>query len=759
MRPVLRGLAIALLAWPPPAAAQQGSVQISGSAQALTGDPQRLGVQNRLEPDFGISWHQPDPRLGIFRVELRGTRRGDRLHPGRLFVGVREKQLRGVLWSFEAGDTHFAPAIGEYRFSHLFTPSVTFNGAAVTARTSRSTLAVVGGRTTAWRNIFGSDPQTLRQNLGVVRFTHRPLDRLEVSARASHVRTSDLREFNYFVSASDQGGAGMRWWLAPSVQMVGDVSGVSFVRIGSHRRERDVSALLGLHWLHRRGWIQLSASRFPAGEFPTLHTPLPDRAALFAAGDYELLPRVRIFGGAEAFRMNLDPDAALSASRTIPESSGLREFGGVRLQLSGRASVAFRAETGARTSRPLRNGAGTDSDTGSWSTDVLMATGRVMTSARYARRESVERVTGSGSYIQHDVMIQAFATVHRSAQVFGSGLMMRHEFAAGDGSTYWQAGGGAQLKMPGHDIWLRSELTVARNIDRLTQAYVPRESLNAGINGRLTSTLTLGFNLHADRAPAAPSAGSPWVTRWTLRVTHTQPTGSAYMAAAAGLTESTAARGMGAVVGSVFVDWDGNGEFDAGDQLLPGIAVILGTGHVTTTGRDGQFAFLNVAAGLHQVGLDLGVLPAAFDPPPVPRVDLHLSRGSTHRVAFPLAPLGTIEGRVFHDVNGNGVLDDGDEPVEGAVVIVDGGARSERVRDGRFRFDAVRIGDRMVRLLTESLPDGATITGEAERVIALARDQMAADVIFMVTMEKRPEIRRVFPPRRDGPADANAGRR
>jgi cell division septation protein DedD len=753
VRPVLRGLAVALLAWPASAAAQQGSIQVSGSAQALTGDPQRLGGQHRLEPDAGFSWRQPGSRLGLFQLELRGTRRQDRFHPGRMFVAVRQKKLRGVTWSFEGGDTHFSPAIGDYRFSNLFTPAVTFNGAAVTARTDRTTLVVAGGLTTAWRNIFGSDPQTLGQSIGSVRVTHRLVPRLELSARASRIRTSNLREFSYLVEASDQAGGGARWWIAPSLHLAGDVSAVSFKRIGSDTRERDVSALVGMHWLHRRGWLQLNASRFSAGDFPTLNTPLPDREAVFAAGDYALLARLRIFGGAEAFRANLDPAAAAAASRTIPESSGLREFGGVRLQLASRTSVAFRAETGARKSRPLHNGAGTDSDTGSWSADALVSTGRFMTSARVARRENVERVTGAGSYTQQDAMVQLFATIHRGAQVFGSALATRHELTEG-GSTYWQAGGGAQLQVPRRQLWFRSELTLARNIDLLTQAYVPRESVSAGVNGQLTPNFMMAFNVHADRAPAMSATGSPWATRSTLRVTRTLATGSAYVTAPGMLGEAAPGRGTGTVVGSVFADWNGSGEFDPGDEMLPGIPVVLGAGNVATTGRDGQFTFLNVPTGPRQVGLDLAALPIDFDPPPEPRVDLHLSRGGTHRVAFPLTPLGTVVGRVFRDANGNGRLDDGDEPMDGAVIVLDGGARSERAREGRFRFDAVRSGPRTVRLLIESLPDGASISGDAERATALTRDRMIIEVDFLVAVEQRPEIRRVFPSRSGVPAAA-----
>jgi len=47
-----------------PAAAQQGSIQISTSTQVLSGDETRLASQDRIEPDVALSWFQPGFRFG-----------------------------------------------------------------------------------------------------------------------------------------------------------------------------------------------------------------------------------------------------------------------------------------------------------------------------------------------------------------------------------------------------------------------------------------------------------------------------------------------------------------------------------------------------------------------------------------------------------------------------------------------------------------------------------------------------------------------
>lgn len=747
MRQLLLGLAAASLLVPAvPARAQQGSVQVSASAQALTGDPQRLAGQDRFEPDVGVSWLQPGTRFGIFQMEIRSTRRGDEAHLGRAYMAIRDVNYAGVAWSFEGGDTYFSPAIGDYRLSNLFTPAVTFTGGAVTGRTKQSSLQLVVGRAAAWRNIFGSDPETLDQDIALARVTHKPIDRLEVSARASRIRTRDLKEFSFSIDASDQAGGGARIWLTPELQLVGDASIVSFRRTGASTRERDLSYLAGANWLHKRGWLQVNASHFAPGEFPVLNYPLQDREGLFAAGDYDLLPRVRVSGGWEAFRLNVNPEASLASPRPAPRSTGQREFAGIRLMITSRSSITLRGEQGDRLSRPVRFGSYQDSDTGSWTAEWQTAVGRFNSFARYSRRENVDHVNATSSYTQHDSSAQLFMNVSRSAQLFGTVMLMRNEFEGG-GTTYWQAGGGAQMKALRRDLWFRGEGTVARNVDLLTQNFVPRESMSLGLNGQLTRRTSISFNVNLDRTPMPFSTGSPWMTRSIVRLVRSLPTGSVYSANSGALTASTPGRGTGSVVGSVFADWNANGVLDAGENPLEGIPLRIVGGGATSSGHDGQFAFLNVPVGLRDVGLDAAAIPIDFDPPIVTSVQMEISRGDTRRVAFGLVPLGAIEGRVIRDTNKNSKADPGEEPVESAVIILDGGARSEQVRRGRYRFDAVRSGQHVVKLLLESLPEGAVITGDAETKTALTRDRLLADVSFVISVEKRPEIRKVFPPK------------
>jgi cell division septation protein DedD len=176
----------------------------------------------------------------------------------------------------------------------------------------------------------------------------------------------------------------------------------------------------------------------------------------------------------------------------------------------------------------------------------------------------------------------------------------------------------------------------------------------------------------------------------------------------------------------------------------------LGTASQVITGRDGQFAFLNVPAGAQLVSLDLAALPVDFDAPATADISVDLPRGATKRVAFGLVPLGAIRGRIVEDANHNGVADPGEPTVDGAVVTLDGGERSEQVQKGAFRFDAVRSGDHRVELLPESLADGTKIAEGPERAASITREHPQVDVDYLITIEKRPEVRKVFPPRFGG---------
>jgi cell division septation protein DedD len=757
MRQVLRELAacgLLLASLSDPATAQQGSIQVTGAAHVVTGDRLRTGGQPPFEPDIGVTWLRPGTRFGMFQMEIRGTTRDEQPQLGKAFVAIRDWKHRGINWTIEAGDTWFSPSIADYRLTNLATPTSTFAGASVRARTKSTNASLMIGRATAWRNIFGTDSEVLDQSLIVGRGIYTASERLDLTARASRIRTNDLQEFAYTIADSDQGGGGARFVLTPAIHLVADGSIVSYRRRGSEFREVDASALAGASVLLAKGWVQVNVSRFSPGELPVLTQPLADRQTFFAAAEYDVFKRLRLHGGWEAFKSNLNPGGAASAGQVIPTSDGTRGFAGFRVPLGVQSSIGVRYEDGDRRSRYIGASAFRVSDTGIFTSEYQSTFGIVNTFVRYARRENVETENTVGTYTQHDSSALAFVNVSRTLQLFGSATALRNAQQSGEGSNFLQFGGGGQAQLMRRGLWLRAEGLSSRNVDILRDRTIPHGQFSFGLNGEIARNTIIGVNLYADRfADATLPGADPWTLRSTLRVSRNFPGGgTSYTSVLGNMSRHS---GTGSVIGAVFADWNANGIQDPGDAALENIPIRLANLGSANTTRSGEFAFVNVPVGLLQVGVDLTSLPVDFDPPTVAEVQLNLGRGESKKVTFGLVPLGSVSGRVIHDVNGNGQADDGEPSIDGAVLTLDGGARSEVVRRGSFRFDAIRSGDHRVELLADSLPEGALIVGEPTAVVSIRRDAITASAQFVVKVQPRPEVRRVFPP---GPKSAPAPR-
>jgi cell division septation protein DedD len=747
MRPVLCGLAAASVVFHASfAAAQQGRVLVSAASQSVVGSPERVAGEHAIDPDFGVSWIQPGVRFGSFEAEIRGARRGDRMHVGRNYAALRDLRTGGFRWTFEAGDGYLNRGINQYGFSNFSTPALTFNGGAATLASRRSTVNVIAGKATAWRNIFGSDPDTLEQTLGLVRASYQATSRLDLFTRVSRFRTSDLREFSFTIADSDQVAGGARFQLTPAVHLIGDAAFLRYRRVDSNTQVPDGSFLAGTNVLLPRGWIQFNVARFSPGDFPAMNDPLHDREAAFLATEYDVWSSVRLFGGVDAIKTNVDPDLRLPPSRDLPRSAGTRVFGGIQFRLGGPSMLTIRIEEGDRVTKPVRLGRVTESDTGVRSAEWQSLVGRYTAYGRYARRQHVDNSGFASTYTQDDVAGQVFVRLTQELQLFGNGGMTRYITTRGEGSTYVQMGGGGQFQLPAKNIWVRGEATLSRNVDLLTRDFVPRRSFNVGLNGQLAQDTTFNVSIAADRMPLLFGVGSPWTTRSVFQVTRAFSTGAARVTPVSpGFAAAARDRGTGTIVGRAYADWNGNSTQDPDEEPLENIPIkITGVGSVTTR-RDGEYAFLDVPTGPQQVGLDTAAVPIDFDPPAISAMDIELDRNSTRRVSFGLIPLGSVRGRVIRDANGNGRADAGEEPINGAILVLDRGSRSEEVRRGVYRFDSIRSGDHVVSLVHESLPEGAVITSAVEVPVALMRNQLTADIDFLVTVEKRPETRKVFP--------------
>lgn len=720
----------------------QPLVQVSMAAQVTTGDEIRTGGQPTVDPDLGLQLFQPGLAVGNLYADVNVTHRDDRVALGRAVVRLDNVRFGGLTWTLDGGDTWNEPVIQHFGFSNLFAPAVTFEGVSASGSSPRTFLVVSGGRVTAQRNIFGTDTEPIGQRIYQGLFSHRASDRLDVFAHANHIDSRDMTLYTPLTDWSTDGGGGLRFRPLETVELVADGGVSQFRRHGAPDAEVTPSGLIGALWSFARGWAQVNAQRYPIGRFPVYNYPYIDRAGVFASGEIDVGAYARLFGGAEYAIANLDPEASADATAGIAPGNGARGYGGVRVSLFGHSMVTARVDGGSRRTEPSRFGPGYDNNTGVAALDwnSRFSTGNVF--ARYERRRYVDPNSDASSFIQHDLLTQAYLSFPGGRQVFGKFMYSRRADRSDDGQTMWQAGGGWQA--PIGRLYGRLEFTAGRTINWLSELETPRQSLSAGVTGTIAKGTYLSLDWYLDHMPAVAGSTNPWVTRTMVRVTRAFPFGSSRSAAPGGLNMPRGGP-TGRVAGEVFVDWNGNGEPDEGEEPVSGIGILIPGVATVETGKDGRFLASGVPTGEQPISLQTGSLPADFDPPVDGERTVSVSRNQVASVAFGVLPLGSFGGVVYQDVDGDGQLGPADAPIDGAVLVMDDGSRTEITRGGRFSFDPVRMGKHTVTLLVASLPEGSQIAGADSAEVTLSRGEHPQALAFLVKLEKRPEIRKVFP--------------
>ncbi|MEW5983525.1 MAG: AMIN domain-containing protein [Acidobacteriota bacterium] len=726
-------------------AVRQTTVQVAAAAQVLTGDEARIGTAQHVVPDLGIQFSRPGPGAAQLYADVDVTTRDDRPVVGRGLVRIDGFQAAGLRWTLNAGDTWTTPVAPDFGFANLFAPPINLRGVSVQALNRTTSLLVSSARLTARRNIFGTDTLPMGQHLAQFAVSHRLRPSLDLYARASDVAGTNPVAYTSLVEASTEAGGGLRYRPFSSLQVAVDAGYSAFRRTGSDATERDVSGLIGATWSGSRGWLQLNASRLALGHYAVGNYPYNDRESVFLAGEWSLHNRLRLYGGADYARTGLDPDAAERASVFLPPGTSARAHAGLRLGSGSWSTFGVRVDAGGREIHPSKFGDGFATDTGVVAADwnVRFRGGNVV--ARYERRSNVDAGPEGSGFTQHDGSGQLYLTFPGGVQLFGQGLYSERADRTGDGQTLWQAGAGGQVPLGG--LFVRLEGATGRTRDWLAGRIVRRKSLSAAVSGRLTARTYLSLDVYVDHTPfeAVPGA-SPWVTRALIRLTRSFTFGSVRLPSAPGITPYRGPTGR--ITGLVFADWNGNGVADLDEEPVAGVAISAGPAASATAGGDGRFAVDSVPAGAQVVAVDISTVPAIYDPPAEVRRTVSVPPKGVYDVQFGLIPLGSVHGVVYQDMDGNGDLTTADTPVERVVLVLDDGDRTEVTREGRFWFDNVRIGPHRVEVLAPSLPEGTQLIGDAAIEVELTRDEPARQLVYLIRMEMRPEIRKVFPPKK-----------
>ncbi|MBP2322159.1 hypothetical protein JOF56_002544 [Kibdelosporangium banguiense] len=170
----------------------------------------------------------------------------------------------------------------------------------------------------------------------------------------------------------------------------------------------------------------------------------------------------------------------------------------------------------------------------------------------------------------------------------------------------------------------------------------------------------------------------------------------------------------------VWMDNNRNGQQDAGEPPVPGLAVTMGS-LKTVTGPDGKYIFDKLPDGTYQVCFDVknlpdGYLPAVAnlgsdamdsDADPAtgcaPPVTVGPAKREDLTLDFGIRPANKLGDLVWSDVNRNG-RQDADEPPVPGVTVTTGSSTAVTGLDGKYLFDKLPDGKYTVCFDLKTLP-------------------------------------------------------
>jgi protocatechuate 3,4-dioxygenase beta subunit len=212
----------------------------------------------------------------------------------------------------------------------------------------------------------------------------------------------------------------------------------------------------------------------------------------------------------------------------------------------------------------------------------------------------------------------------------------------------------------------------------------------------------------------------------------------------------------GSIGDRVWKDTDGDGVQDAGETGLTGVTLQLRDSAnvlvaTTVTGANGAYSFSGLAAGTYTVtvvpaGLGANTTPT-FDldgvaTPHVATVVLTAGQNRTDADFGYRACAGSIGDKVWDDKDGDGIKDSGEVGINGVTLqLLDASnnvvATTTTNSSGAYTFSNVGPGTYTVRVVTSSLPAGATPTFDLDGIasahqatVTLSCNQNKTDVDF-----------------------------
>ena len=177
------------------------------------------------------------------------------------------------------------------------------------------------------------------------------------------------------------------------------------------------------------------------------------------------------------------------------------------------------------------------------------------------------------------------------------------------------------------------------------------------------------------------------------------------------------------VGGFVYLDENGNGQYDPGEPVLSDISISM-DGLRTRTDENGEFIFENVRPGLYEVGFDIRNLPADYNIVTESKM-VRIRENENMYLTYGLSMDGTVSGRIYLDRGVTGTREPGDDPISWVgLEIVELNKRVFSRNDGTFYFENIPLGDYTLKVLTETLPGGQRISGPIQYEFSITQDSL-----------------------------------
>ncbi|HEX8556580.1 MAG TPA: hypothetical protein VF668_00530 [Pyrinomonadaceae bacterium] len=336
----------------------------------------------------------------------------------------------------------------------------------------------------------------------------------------------------------------------------------------------------------------------------------------------------------------------------------------------------------------------------------------------------------------------------------------------GSGDTYRHAQVGARVRLRESDSLQVSQTfggggTLAGTADWMTQSLLSkRVSLGAGLGYGRSASSPLSVYERLNASVSLPFKQTLQVTYGHLQSgpqLHLSLRGPLFFRRRAHAEADLAAAELsrrGRVTGRVYQDLNFNGRYDAGaDSPQANVRVRVDGNLSVLTDAEGVYRIENAQAGEHTVALDLLSVRADLTILGEDAQTVSLGGGFESVVDFRTARTGRVAGVVWLDTDGDGLRDEGEQPLADVRVVTSTGRDTLTNEDGQFVVGDLAPGAHVIVVDVKTLPEesvvrayvaaaqGAKEAGGSLQVLVAAGAE-TGDVRFAVS--PRPPERKQF---------------